>query len=149
MISNNTTSLDTKSSYTSREKSVEASSSRVAQADDVADDSQVIKEEPVAAKEKAAAQEVKPSGDRQQQLEEVKRKVTETIPRVRELMQKNQRSLDFEVAEQENRIVVTVIDKETDQVIRQIPPEDVIHLAEAIDQGIEPNLAGIIFNTRA
>lgn len=52
-------------------------------------------------------------------------------------MQKNQRSLNFKVAEEENRIVITVIDEETDTIIRQIPPEDVLKIAASIEQGLE------------
>lgn len=73
----------------------------------------------------------------QVQKEELKQKINEAIPKVRELLQKNQRSLDFKVAEDENRIVITVIDEETDTIIRQIPPEDVLKIAASIDQGLD------------
>ncbi len=81
--------------------------------------------------------------------EELKEKVSEAIPKVRELLQKNQRSLDFKVAEKENRIIITVIDKETDKVIRQIPPEDFLNIADSFfsaDQGMG---AGIILDSKA
>ncbi|MCP5015280.1 MAG: flagellar protein FlaG [Ketobacter sp.] len=81
--------------------------------------------------------------------EEVKEKVNQAIPKVRELMNKNQRSLDFRVAEEENRIIVTVIDKETDKVIRQIPPEDLLDLANSIDQGADGIKEGSIINSKA
>ena len=79
----------------------------------------------------------------------IKASVAEVIPKVRELMQKNQRSLDFKVAEQENRVIITVIDKETDEVIRQIPPEDVIQIAKSMGQGIEDALLGILVDSYA
>lgn len=85
----------------------------------------------------------------QVEREELKKKVNEAIPKVRELMQKNQRSLDFEVAEEENRVIITVIDKETDRVIRQIPPEDVLQIADSIDQGLESLGGGTILNSKA
>jgi flagellar protein FlaG len=81
--------------------------------------------------------------------EEVKQKVNDAIPKVRELMQKNQRSLDFKVAEKENRVIITVIDKETDKVIRQIPPEDLLQIAESIDQGLDGIQGGSILNSKA
>ncbi|WP_290583434.1 flagellar protein FlaG [Ketobacter sp.] len=84
----------------------------------------------------------------QVQKEELKKKVNEAIPKVRELMQRNQRSLDFKVAEHENRIVITVIDEENDKVIRQIPPEDVLKIAASIDQGLELH-GGSILNDKA
>ncbi len=77
------------------------------------------------------------------QKEEVKEKVNEAIPKVRELLQKNQRSLDFKVAEQENRVIITVIDKETDKVIRQIPPEDFLQIAQSINEGLETVNGGL------
>jgi flagellar protein FlaG len=73
----------------------------------------------------------------QVQKDELKKSVNEAIPKVRELLQKNQRSLNFKVAEEENRIVITVIDEETDTIIRQIPPEDVLKIAASIEQGLE------------
>lgn len=81
--------------------------------------------------------------------EELKEKVNQAIPKVRELMNKNQRSLDFKVAEKENRVIVTVIDKETDKVIRQIPPEDLLQLADSIDQGLNSLKEGSILNSKA
>lgn len=85
----------------------------------------------------------------QQRNDEVKQKVNEAIPKVRELLQKNQRSLDFKVAEKDNRVIITVIDKETDKVIRQIPPEDVLSIAESIEQGMESLEGGAILNSKA
>ncbi len=79
----------------------------------------------------------------------IKESVAEVIPKVRELMQKNQRSLDFKVAEQENRVIITVIDKETDEVIRQIPPEDVVKIAKEMGQGIDDALLGILVDSYA
>ncbi len=80
---------------------------------------------------------------------ELLQKVQEAIPKVRELMQKNQRSLDFKVAEDENRVIITVIDKETDRVIRQIPPEDILLIADAIEQGMDDLPDGVIVNYKA
>lgn len=149
MISNNTTNLDTKSSYTSVEKPAAAPVSRSAPAETVAVASTVVKEAPVEQKPNIQEQIVERTEKNQEQRDEVTRRVAEAIPKVRELLQKNQRSLDFEVAERENRVIITVIDKETEKVIRQIPPEDVLQIAEAIDQGLEHNLGGIIFNSKA
>ena len=76
-------------------------------------------------------------------------KIQQAIPKVRELLQQNQRSLDFKVAEEENRVIITVIDKETDRVIRQIPPEDVLQIASAIEEGIQEIPEGSILNFKA
>ncbi|WP_461430114.1 flagellar protein FlaG [Ketobacter sp.] len=41
------------------------------------------------------------------------------------------------------------MDKETDEVIRQIPPEDVIQIAKSMGQGIEDALLGILVDSYA
>lgn len=146
MISNSTTSLETKSGYTSVERKQPAEEVPRAQSDSVPVAAPVEKEDPVPVPslerqpEKAEQAEV--------QRDELTRRVAEAIPKVRELMQKNQRSLDFQVAETENRVIITVIDKETDKVIRQIPPEDFLQIAEAIEQGIQKGLGGFMLNSR-
>jgi flagellar protein FlaG len=42
--------------------------------------------------------------------------------------------LDFRVDEKTNRIVVKVIDTRTDKVIKEIPPEQLLHLAAKIQE---------------
>ena len=101
---------------------------------------QVVEKEPSAVSAQALAEA---------RREEVKEKVSQAIPKVRELMQKNQRSLDFRVAEEENRVIITVIDKETDKVIRQIPPEDFLNLAASLEQEGGAVNTGSIFDSKA
>ena len=147
MISNSTTSLEPKSGYASLERKQPAEEVPRAQSDSAPVAVPVEKEE--SAGVQASELQAEQREQTRAQRDEVKRKVAEAIPKVRELMQKNQRSLDFEVAETENRVIITVIDKETEKVIRQIPPEDVLQIAEAIDQGIEQGLGGFILSSRA
>lgn len=149
MISNTTTSLEPKSGYTSADKLKPAAEGPPVKSEPVTVNPPVPKEDPIAANARATEQQSEQTDKLKEQRDEVARKVTDAIPKVRELMQKNQRSLDFEVAEVENRVIITVIDKETEKVIRQIPPEDVLQIAEAIDQGLEQNIGGLIFNSRA
>ena len=93
---------------------------------------------PVPSQETAKEAKLQPEKETEQvQKEELKQRINEAIPKVRELLQKNQRSLNFKVAEAGNRIVITVIDEETDTIIRQIPPEDVLKIAASIEQGLE------------
>jgi len=44
--------------------------------------------------------------------------------------------LDFRIDEATNRIVVKVIDTRTDKVIKEIPPEQLLHLAAKIQEMI-------------
>jgi len=46
------------------------------------------------------------------------------------------RRLDFRVDEETNRIIVKVIDTETDKVIKEIPPEQLVELAAKIQKMI-------------
>lgn len=146
MISNSTTSLEPKAGYTSIEKKPPAEETPRAQSESASVAVPVEKEEP--AGNQVAQRQTEQREQTKAQREEVTRRVAEAIPKVRELMQKNQRSLDFQVAETENRVIITVIDKETEKVIRQIPPEDVLQIAEAIEQGIEVGLGGFMLNSR-
>jgi flagellar protein FlaG len=47
-----------------------------------------------------------------------------------------QRALEFSIDEDSGRTVIKVIDKETDEVIRQIPPAEVIAIARRIEHAI-------------
>ncbi|CBL46740.1 Similar to flagellar protein FlaG [gamma proteobacterium HdN1] len=60
-----------------------------------------------------------------------------------------ERKLEFKMAENSGRVIITVLDKETDEVIRQIPPEDVVKFAEQIKDGGSKALDGLLFNDRA
>lgn len=42
--------------------------------------------------------------------------------------------LRFEIDEQTHRVITKVVDKETGEIIRQMPNEDVVRLARAIDK---------------
>ncbi|MEQ8662361.1 MAG: flagellar protein FlaG [Gammaproteobacteria bacterium] len=54
---------------------------------------------------------------------------------ITEKAQNLQRSLQFHVDEDSGRTIITVIDKQTEEVIRQIPPEEVLSLAEQFGRG--------------
>ena len=53
-------------------------------------------------------------------------------------------SLTFKVNDDPDRIVVSVVDKETDEVIRQVPSEEVLQLAERLNE-----MVGVLFNETA
>ena len=53
-------------------------------------------------------------------------------------------SLRFRVEEDINRIIVTVFDKGNDEVIRQIPPEEVVQMAKRLTE-----MVGVLFNGTA
>lgn len=84
--------------------------------------------------------------ENQQALRE---KVESSIESIRGFIQENQRSLDFDVAEEGNRVIITVIDQQTNEVIRQIPPEDALELAERIKRGDDITVSGLLLEGKA
>lgn len=58
-------------------------------------------------------------------------------------MQSMQRNLSFSVDEELGRDIVSVKDRESDEVIRQIPSEELIVLLKKMD-----DVAGILFDTK-
>ena len=79
----------------------------------------------------------------------VKEKTEEAIANVEKFIQDNQRSLNFEMAEEDNRVIVTVLDAETNEIIRQIPPEDMVKISDEIKSGQAPSLGGLLINDKA
>ncbi len=59
-------------------------------------------------------------------------------------VQNMQRELEFRVDRQTHQVVVTVVDSQTHQVIRQIPSEEVMAIAHALD-----GLQGLIVRAKA
>jgi len=81
--------------------------------------------------------------------DEQKKEVTEAISEVEAFMQDNQRTLNFEMAEKDNRVIITVIDQETNEVIRQIPPDDLVRMSDAIKSGDSLANGGILIQSKA
>lgn len=66
------------------------------------------------------------------------------IDRLNEIAASSQRSLNFSVDNSADQVVVQVRDLTTDQVVRQIPNEEALRLAESFDR-----LLGLIFDEEA
>jgi flagellar protein FlaG len=56
-------------------------------------------------------------------------RVSKAVEKLNELVQNQKRSLYFSVDQDTGRTVIRVIDPDTSEVIRQIPPEEVLNLA--------------------
>jgi flagellar protein FlaG len=85
----------------------------------------------------AGAQETRQSGISADQLGKI-------VERINQELQGANRELRFNIDDQSGRIVVKVVNTETDEVIRQIPSEEVLALARSAKSG-----DGMIFNVRA
>ncbi len=59
------------------------------------------------------------------------------------IVQNIQRDLNFRVEDESGKVIVTVLDSKTEEVIRQIPAEHVLAISENIE-----NLKGILFSAR-
>lgn len=59
-----------------------------------------------------------------------KQDLTQVMDRLNELVQSIRRELNFSVDEDSGHTVIKVIDSETQEVLRQIPPEDVLTLLQ-------------------
>ncbi len=67
--------------------------------------------------------------------------VEENVNRLNDIVQSIQRDLQFSVDDASGKTVVTVLDTQTKEVIRQIPTEQVLALSENIE-----SLKGILFS---
>lgn len=81
----------------------------------------------IAEAEAEAAEDSKPEG-----LTIEPEALQSAVQDIRKQASNLQRSLEFSVDEASGRTVITVIDKATDEIIRQIPPEEALTLAERI-----------------
>lgn len=65
---------------------------------------------------------------------EQKPDVGEAVERIRTQMQTLQRDLNFSVDDSTGQVVVQVLDGDSGKVVRQIPSEDILRLAERLDE---------------
>ncbi len=72
------------------------------------------------------------------------KRVTDATRKVEELFQTVRRNLQFREDPSSGRLVVSVIDAESGEIIRQIPPEQMIRMAEHLEQ-----MNGLLLGERA
>lgn len=70
--------------------------------------------------------------------------VDDAVARINDFVQTVQRDLRFSVDDATGRTVVKVIDSETDQVVRQIPADEILAIAENLQE-----LQGVLFRGEA
>ncbi|MDR5898734.1 flagellar protein FlaG [Halomonas vilamensis] len=58
--------------------------------------------------------------------------LVEPLQRINEVM--SQRGLEFDLSEENTRVVTRVVDRESGEVIRQIPAEEVLRIAERLNE---------------
>lgn len=67
-------------------------------------------------------------------------KVEQAVSQVNEFVQNLNRDLQFTVDEDSGRTVIKVLDTETKEVIRQIPPEELLRIAHHLVDAKDPSL---------
>ncbi|MDR0736908.1 MAG: flagellar protein FlaG [Zoogloeaceae bacterium] len=86
-----------------------------------------------AATQQTAAQEAEEELDPDQQEALTRQKLQEGVKELREFVKPYNTSLTFSIDEESGELVIKVTDNETGDVIRQIPSEDALKLAQALD----------------
>jgi flagellar protein FlaG len=66
-------------------------------------------------------------------------KVEEAVSRMKEYVQQTERSLDFQLDEDSGKTIIRVYDKQSSELIRQIPSELALELAQKLNDE-EPSL---------
>jgi uncharacterized FlaG/YvyC family protein len=79
---------------------------------------------------------LQPGSDRPVMDPQFKTFIDQAVEKLRSAGDLFNKRLDFRVDEETNRIVVKVIDTRTDKVIKEIPPEQLLHLAAKIQEMI-------------
>lgn len=69
-----------------------------------------------------------------QQAQSDSAQLKEAVSKLNDYTQSISRKLSFSIEESTGRTVIKVYDAETDELIRQIPPEETIRLAEVIGE---------------
>ena len=60
--------------------------------------------------------------------------VREVVKEMKDYVQSIERDLEFSVDEESGRTVITVKDSQTEEIIRQIPPEDLLYMLKSIQE---------------
>ncbi|KAA0876592.1 flagellar protein FlaG [Nitrincola tapanii] len=79
-----------------------------------------------------------------EQIDETVEKLEEAIDQLNSLMRDGQRALNFSVERDINKVVVKVMDVETEEVIRQFPDEQALKFAKHLE-----GMMGLLFNEKA
>lgn len=75
---------------------------------------------------------------------EQKADVGEAVERIRNQVRSLQRNLDFSVDDSTGQVVIKVLDGDSGRVVRQIPSEDILRLAERLDE-----MRSLLFEAKA
>ena len=81
-----------------------------------------------------AQEQVKQPQERAERVQEGQEQVREAVTRLNDYVQSVQRDLQFRLDEDSGKTVVTVLDRQSSEVVRQIPDEVALKLAQDLQQ---------------
>lgn len=87
------------------------------------------------------------ANDASRQQAEGQAQIEEAVSRINEYVQNQQRTIRFSIDEKSGRDVVTVLDQKTDEVIRQIPREEILVVARRLSEQLDGEFN--LFNSTA
>ena len=90
--------------------------------------------EKVARQDMAAAGQKSPQKDAEVKSEASLADINDTVDKLRDHVKSLDRELEFSVDEDSGRTVITVRDPETDEVLRQIPPDELLYVVKALQE---------------
>lgn len=106
--------------------------------------SPVAKPEPAKKSEEAAREQQQQqvqSSEEQQATKMSRDEVEEMVEGLKDLTQTLQTKLNFSINESTNDVVVKILEKDTDKIIKQFPPEELLELQEKM-----LDLTGFLFD---
>jgi flagellar protein FlaG len=96
-----------------------------------------------APKDVQAAQDADPAGRAAEAAKE-QEPLDDVVSNLNNLVRDLQRELQFSVDEDSGSTIIKVVDRETDEVVRQIPSEDLVNLRKRLEEA-----AGVFFEDSA
>ena len=102
----------------------------------------VVQEQKVRQDAAAAGKQIPPSDVAEKETANDEQ-VLQAAQEMREYAKSIDRDLKFNVDDDSGRLIITVIDPETDKIVRQIPPEETLHILRNMERG-----AGTLFDNK-
>ena len=102
-------------------------------------------EQPIAEKGEPSPSEQQsiPKTEKPSPKEEPVKKIETAVKQLNEFMNSMKRDLEFEFNEDEGRTIITVRDSVTQEIVRQLPPESAVKLAEVLQDPMEDQSAAL------
>ena len=101
-------------------------------------------QEKTSSAERAAAPSAELSELSPEMIDKTVEKLEDAIDKLNSLMRDGQRALNFSVEKDLNKVIVKVMDVETEEIIRQFPNEEALKFAKHLE-----GMMGLLFNEKA